>query len=275
MAHIAIIGAGIGGISTAIMLSRFGIECTVFEQSNEFTRLGAGINFGANGTRVFRAMGLGEKMLEVGVRPISRSNRRWDTGEPFYVVDNIANTKKYGSEFIAFHRADLHSMLVEAAGIETFCLGKRLVELGSDEGGVRLRFADGTEETFDAVIGADGLNSVVRKHVGVGDPHYFGHAAYRAIVPTEVLKGRIELNDYIRWWGPEESYVLAYCMKEDRKEYNIVASAPEPLTDDELRPMPTSVEHMLSVFQNFHADAQLVLRNCQEVSRWPMMLRPA
>lgn len=202
MTQIAIVGAGIGGISTAIMLQRFGIYCTVFEQSDQFLRLGAGINFGSNGSRVFRAMGLGEKMLQVGIRPRSRSNRHWDTGEPFYVIDNFANSRKYGSEFIAFHRADLHNMLVGMAGLEIFQLGKRLVELTPDKKKVNLHFADGTEAIFDAVIGADGLNSVVRRYVaGPENAQYFGHAAYRAIVPTKKLRGKIDLTDYIRWWG--------------------------------------------------------------------------
>src|SRR5579871_5913635 len=108
MTNIAIIGAGIGGISAAIFLKRYGFDCAIFEQAPEFVRLGAGINFAPNGTRLFRAMGLGETMLQVGVRPRLRSNRKWDSGEPFYTVDNLMLSAKYGSEFLAFHRADLH-----------------------------------------------------------------------------------------------------------------------------------------------------------------------
>jgi 6-hydroxynicotinate 3-monooxygenase len=275
MTNFAIIGAGIGGISTAIFLKKFGFDCTVFEQAPEFIRLGAGINFGPNGTRVFRAMGLGEKMLQVGIKPRSRSNRKWDNGEPFHTIDNSALSAKYGSEAVAYHRADLHNMLVDAVALETFQLGKRLVELKSSGASVQLRFADGAEATFDAVIGADGLNSIVRHHVlGVEDPQYFGHAAYRAIVPTKKLRNKIDLADYIRWWGPNNSYVLMYCMKEDREEYNVVASGPELLRKDELKPMPVSIEHMKTIFREFHADAQIILDNCQEVSRWPMMVRP-
>src|ERR1700742_1002713 len=159
MTNIAIIGAGIGGISTAILLRKYGFNCTIFEQAPEFLRLGAGINFAPNGTRVFRAMGLGDEMLRVGVKPRLRSNRKWDTGEPFFKSDNIANAQKYGSEYVAFHRADLHNMLVGAAGLETFQLGKRLTKLVPGESSVELHFSDGTSSAFDAVVGADGLNS--------------------------------------------------------------------------------------------------------------------
>lgn len=63
-------------------------------------------------------------------------------------------------------------------------------------------------------------------------------------------------------------------MKENREEYNVVASIPEVLQEDELKPMPASVDHMLSAFHMFHTDAQIVLSHCEEVSRWPMMVRP-
>lgn len=275
MANIAIIGAGIGGLSTAILLKKFGFNCTIFEQAPEFLRLGAGINFAPNGTRIFRAMGLGEKMLQAGIKPRSRSNRKWDTGEPFYTFNNPAQSERYGSEFVAFHRAELHNMLVDAVGSDSFQLGKRLVDLKPVGETVQLYFADGTEAVFDAVVGADGLHSIIRQYVlGAEDPQYFGHVSYRAIVPTEKLRGKIELTDYIRWWGPNEAYILAYCMAEDRKEYNIVASGPEDLTKDELRPMPGSIAQMKSVFREFHSDAQFVLDNCEEVVRWPMMVRP-
>jgi 6-hydroxynicotinate 3-monooxygenase len=274
MTNIAIIGAGIGGISTAIFLRKFGFKCTVFEQAPEFLRLGAGINFAPNGTRIFRAMGLGDEMLRVGVKPRLRSNRRWDTGEPFFSSDNIANAKKYGSEYVAFHRADLHNMLVGAVGRETFQLGKRLTRLLAKDSSVELHFSDGTILSFDAVVGADGLNSIVRQYTtGLDDSQYFGHAAYRAIVPTEKLKGKIDLCDYIRWWGPNESYVLTYCMKEDRAEYNVVASGPETLQSTDLKPMPVPAKDMKATFNGFHADAQLVLENCEDVSRWPMIVR--
>jgi 6-hydroxynicotinate 3-monooxygenase len=274
MTNIAIIGAGIGGISTAILLRKYGFNCTIFEQAPEFLRLGAGINFAPNGTRVFRAMGLGDEMLRVGVKPRLRSNRKWDTGEPFFKSDNISNAEKYGSEFVAFHRADLHNMLVRAAGLETFQLGKRLTKLAPGDSSVELHFSDGTSATFDAVVGADGLNSIVRQHTtGSDEPRYFGHVAYRAIVPAAKLRDKIDLTDYIRWWGPNESYVLTYCMKEDRSEYNVVASGPEALQNSELKPMSVPVAHMKQTFLGFHADAQLVLENCEEVSRWPMMVR--
>jgi 2-polyprenyl-6-methoxyphenol hydroxylase-like FAD-dependent oxidoreductase len=275
MSDIAIVGAGIGGISTAIFLKKMGYDCRIYEQAPAFLPLGAGINFAPNGTRVFRAMGLGDKMVQVGIQPRIRSNRKWDSGEPFHVFNNLNNSEKYGSEFVAFHRAALHGMLVEAAGTETFQLGKHLTGLRSEQDFVELHFADGTKVQASAVIGADGLHSTVaRATTGSKEPRYFGHTAYRAIVPTEKLRGRLPLTDYIRWWGPNQSYILAYCMKEDREEYNIVASGPEEIDMSELRPMPVTSQKLLSNFQGFHSDALHVLENCQEVVRWPMMIRP-
>lgn len=187
--NIAVIGAGIGGTSTAILLRAAGYKCTVFEQSSEFLPVGAGINFGPNGTRIFHAMGLGEEIRKIGINPLFKSNRRWDTGEIFFTADNLALGEKYGSEFMAFHRADLQRMLSSAAGLDIFELGKRLTWLQPLDDSVRLGFEDGSEAEFDAVIGADGLHSKVREHLLGSEPSsYFGHVAYRAIVPVLNLK---------------------------------------------------------------------------------------
>ncbi|WP_157961962.1 FAD-dependent monooxygenase [Acuticoccus kandeliae] len=272
--HIAIIGAGIGGTTAAALLQKAGYRCTVFEQSSQFLRLGAGINFAPNGTRVFHAMGLGDVMRSVGIHPKIKANRTFDTGEQFFAFDNWGLLETYGSEFMAFHRADLHDMLHSAVDPDSFEMNKRLKGIEAREDDVVLSFEDGTTVTVDAVVGADGLRSRVREHLfGPQDPVYFGHVAYRAIVPSEAIR-KVGLEDYIRWWGPQERYVLIYCMNEDRDVYNIVASGAEALTPDEYHPMPMSADHMRSMFTEFCDDTQLVLENCIDVIRWPMMVRP-
>ena len=273
-ARLAVIGAGIGGTTVAALLQRAGYRCTVFEQTPEFRRLGAGINFAPNGVRVFHALGLGEKMLQVGIHPTTKSNRRADTGEVFYAFDNPALEKKYGAEFMAFHRADLHEMLLSAADPDEFQLGKGLTRIEQSGRSVKIYFEDGTDAEFDAVIGADGLHSQVREYIqGPEEPQYFGHVAYRSIVPRSELEGKIQLNDYIRWWGPDDRYVLMYHMDENRKEFNIVASGAEAL-GGEYSPASVPPSHMRRYFEEFHADAQCVLDLCEHVIRWPMMIRP-
>src|SRR4051794_38993079 len=95
--HIAVVGAGIGGTTAAVFLQQAGYDCTVYEQADEFRRLGAGINFAPNSTRVFRAMGIEQKLLQVGVQPRLKFNREADTGKVLLVVQIPELTRLYGA----------------------------------------------------------------------------------------------------------------------------------------------------------------------------------
>ena len=78
---IAIIGAGIGGLALAGLLSRQGANVKVYEQAREFQRIGAGIQMSSNAVRVLRALGLEPHLCELGFQPPAWTHRVWDTGE--------------------------------------------------------------------------------------------------------------------------------------------------------------------------------------------------
>src|SRR6202162_6434205 len=78
--RIAIIGAGIGGVSAAVALHQAGCEVDVYEQAPELTEVGGGINMGPNAVRVLRRLGLGPGLDREGVRPIGTHQRRWQDG---------------------------------------------------------------------------------------------------------------------------------------------------------------------------------------------------
>ena len=67
--HIAIIGAGIGGLTAAACLRRVGIDVRIYEQARGFTRLGAGIQQAPNSIRVLYALGLKDKLLAQAFQP--------------------------------------------------------------------------------------------------------------------------------------------------------------------------------------------------------------
>jgi 2-polyprenyl-6-methoxyphenol hydroxylase-like FAD-dependent oxidoreductase len=272
--RVAVIGAGIGGMTLAGLLRQAGYAYTVYEQAPNFRRVGAGINLAPNSTRVFRAMGLEPAMLKAGLRPRSKVNREWDTGKAFFVADVPALAQRFGAPFIAFHRGDLHGALATAADVESVQLGKRLVSLEIGSSGVKIEFDDGTSATADAVIGADGLHSNVRRAIlGPEQPTYYGHAAYRSIFPREQL-AHLDLPDHTRWWGPDR-YVLVYFMKEARDEVYVVTGGVEEWGSNDFTPMPVDPQRLVAAFPGFHPDVQLILRQCKQVSRWPMLVRPS
>src|SRR6476661_525199 len=159
----AIVGAGMGGLAAAAALRRVGIDVTVYEQASQFARLGAGIQIGCNAMKVLRGLGLEAKLRAQSFYPRSWNNRDWRTGEiKFDMIFGESAEQKFGAPYLLAHRGDLHAALASAVPDEHIKLNYKLVGLDQTADGVRLTFANGVVTTADAVIGADGVHSVVR-----------------------------------------------------------------------------------------------------------------
>src|SRR5882724_12377566 len=161
---IAIIGAGIGGLALAGLLSRQGASVKVYEQAREFQRIGAGIQMSPNAVRVLRALGLEPQLRKEAFQPRAWTARVWDTGEYLSELNFGSEAeKRYGAPYLLMHRGDLHASLFSAVPPELIAFDKKLVGLERKSAGVILHFADGSSAAADAVIGADGVHSLVRE----------------------------------------------------------------------------------------------------------------
>src|SRR6201993_2720222 len=178
---IAIVGAGMGGLATAAALRRVGIDVTVYEQASQFARLGAGIQVGCNAMKVLRELGLEEKLRSQSFYPRSWNNRDWKTGEvKFDMIFGESAEHKFGAPYLLAHRGDLHAALASAVPDEFVKLGHKLVGLDETSDGIHLTFANGATAVADAVVGADGVHSVVRDILFGATPVSFtGRIAYR------------------------------------------------------------------------------------------------
>src|SRR3954467_12624702 len=109
----------------------------------------------------------------------------------------------------------------------TIKLNKKLIGVPAAGGQIALSFADGTRVKVDVVIGADGVNSVVRASVyGVEEPRFIGRVAYRAVFKTSLLRGA-PVDDRVKWWGPDR-HLLSYKVDPHREEIYFIASVPDP-----------------------------------------------
>ena len=79
--RIAVVGAGLGGLSVAGFLQRAGFDVTIYEQAPAFSRIGAGIILSANVMKALRRLGVERPLVETGIKPHSYISRAWDTGE--------------------------------------------------------------------------------------------------------------------------------------------------------------------------------------------------
>ena len=206
---IAVIGAGIGGLSAAIALRQAGFVVDVYEQAPQLTEVGGGINMGPNAVRILYRLGLGGALDREAVRPISIHQRRWQDGRTLQRAPlNPMCEQLYGAPHLTVHRADLLSIIASGFPAERIHLGHRLVGLTDKGDHVEAWFENGARITVDLLVGADGIHSRVRTALlGEEAPRFAGCVAYRGLVPAEGLADLgLEIGAQ-SWVGPGGHFV--------------------------------------------------------------------
>jgi salicylate hydroxylase len=188
--HIAVIGAGLGGLATALALQKSGHSPTVYERSPDFAPLGAGLTMCSNANRVLCHLGLGEMLAREGVTQ-QQEYRDARTGSVLRRFDRENDLNKYGAPYYKVHRGDLQmemARLVQAHDERAVVMRSELKDIRQHGDKVTLQFANGSEATADLVVGADGIKSAVRQRLfDDSDPVFTGYVAWRALVPTDGL----------------------------------------------------------------------------------------
>jgi 6-hydroxynicotinate 3-monooxygenase len=272
--NIAIIGAGMGGLAAAAALRKIGVDVTVYEQARQFTRLGAGIQIGCNAMHVLRGLGLEQRLRADTFYPRSWNNRDGKTGAVMFdMLFGPEAEGKYGAPYLLAHRGDLHAALAGAVPDEIVKLNHKLIGLEQKaSGGVKLTFANGHVHESDAVIGADGVHSVVRTALfGEEEPRFTGRIAYRTVYPAERLGG-YQIGNCTKWWG-EDRHIVVYPVKPDRSEIYFVTSQPEPGFELESWSATGDTKVLREAFEGFHPEVQHVLAAAPDVHKRPLVDR--
>lgn len=271
--RIAVVGAGLGGMSVAGFLQRAGFSVTVYEQAPAFSRIGAGIILSANVTKVLRRLGLEQMVVDIGIKADCYISRAWDTGETMYKIEFDAESEaRFGGPYANIHRGDLHAVLEKGVAPGSIAFNHRLVALDETRDAIGLVFDNGAQVAADIVIGADGVNSKVREYLlGVEPPRYIGMAAHRAIFPTAALRG-FKIPDCTKWWGPDR-HILVYFMTSRRDEVYVIGVVPRARWESEAAWLPSSREELFEGFGDFHADLLRVLEATTDVTVWPIFDR--
>ncbi|AYM40442.1 FAD-dependent monooxygenase [Mycobacteroides chelonae] len=207
MARLIVVGGGIGGLAIALSAAASGNDVVVLERAREFAEIGAGIQLAPNGLHALGLLGVGEKIERIGVQVDSL--RLFDA-----TVDRLINAMSLGADYqhrfdspyLVVHRAELHRILVDA------CASDPRIELRSrsevfgyqqDAGGVRALLADGSSVDGDGLIGADGINSSIRRALlDDGEPRVAGITVYRTTVPIDQVDESLQSNSVTWWTGP-------------------------------------------------------------------------
>jgi len=264
---IGINGAGIGGLAAAIALRKLGLDVVVFEQAARFARVGADINLTPNAVRALDGLCVGEALRETAARPTHRISRVWNTGEETSRLAMSDEAEiRYGAPQLTMHRGDLMTALERALPAECVRLGKKAAGIERHEAGATLRFADGTQEDVDVLIGADGIHSAVRTSLfGPEHPVFTGVVAYRAVVPAERLVCVPNLQAFTKWWGPEAtSQIVTFPLNRGREIF-VFATVAQETWRNESWTTPGRVEDVREAYAGFHAEARALLDACDDV----------
>lgn len=271
--RIAIVGAGIAGLTLSAALRRHGMCSQVVEQAPLLTEVGAGVQLAPNAARVLHRLGLADHLASVAVRPAALEMRRWDDGRVLRrteLGDHCVDV--YGVPYYAVHRADLHRGLFELVRPGHIHLGLRCSAVRETTDGVRLRFDNGATMPADVVIGADGIHSAVRDTLVADTPVFSGHSIFRGLVPVDALPAPIEEPTVGIWLGPGRHFVR-YPVSSGRL-VSFAATTPSPDWQAESWTAEGRVADVVAQYEGWHPDVVGLLRAAPVVGQWALHDRP-
>lgn len=182
-----IIGAGPGGLTAAIALSRVGIETALFERAPGLGKPGAGLGVQSNALRALMRLGVGDRLERAGTE-LRHQEIRNNRGKLLLELPQGEVADSFGTPAISLLRSDVQLALVDALDDGVLRLGSECTGIEQDADGVTAHFADGRTERGALLVGADGGRSVARRHVyGQEDapPRYSGVTIWRSVVQLD------------------------------------------------------------------------------------------
>ena len=268
--RIAVLGGGIGGLTSAIALARRGAQVEVLEQAPAITEIGAGVQISPNGAVVLRALGLGGALERIGTRAQAVELRDYRAGRRVLRLD--LTQAAAGGDYLFLHRADLIGALAtvaRAAGVG-LRLSHEAVSVRHDSTGrPSVRTQSGALIRPDILIGADGANSLTRRFLnGDAAPVFSGHVAWRAIVPPDDDPPRVARV----FMGPGR-HVVTYPLRGGR-EMNIVAIEERRQWAGESRDIGGDPVGLRRAFGDFCPEVAALLERVGAVRLWGVFLHP-
>ncbi|NYT70749.1 FAD-dependent monooxygenase [Pusillimonas noertemannii] len=267
---VVVAGGGIGGLGVALGLARRGFRVQVFEQAPEFREVGAGIQLAPNGMRALHQLGLTSKLKQWTSLPPAIELRDALNGSKFAHLDLGDDFLQYfGHPYAVIHRADLLSTIFSECQAHPNIQLERsteVVDFSQDNRSVTVQLKDGRQIKGHALVGADGLRSVIRqKIIGDGRNKVSRLVCYRSVVPKSEIPDSLWSPNVVMWSGPDADFVH-YPLR-CGELYNLVATFMSDqefdVTDIEGRP-----DEVWGSFEGHLEEIQHLLRKIDMGRRW-------
>ncbi|MFL5260365.1 MAG: FAD-dependent monooxygenase [Hyphomicrobiales bacterium] len=269
-----IAGGGIAGLASAIAIARSGRDTAVFEQAPAFEETGAGLQLGPNAIRALKALGAWDAVAPATTAPEEIMISDGQTGRILHRVELGGSfERRFGERYRVVHRSGLLTGLLETARASSRIAlnpGKRLTGFENSRSAVVANFADGEQRAGEALIGADGVHSVVRKTLeGASQPASGREILFRTLLPRDKAPALLDPGAISLWLYPG-AHLVAYPLSGGH--FNLVASAakvgsPHPT----LRPVSPS--EVANHFLTAHPDLLALLSLPAQWSCWPGLWR--
>jgi 2-polyprenyl-6-methoxyphenol hydroxylase-like FAD-dependent oxidoreductase len=285
---VIIIGAGIGGLVTALSLHAAGYECDIYESVSEIKGLGVGINLLPHAARELDELGVLERLIDVSVQPTTlryftrRGQQIWSEARGL--------AAGYRWPQLSIHRGTLQQTLLditrERIGAQHIHTGYHLTELSSDDDGATAEFSAGRRGPHRAtvrgsmVIAADGIHSVARalRYPDEGMPHWNGALLWRGTAEIEpVFDGRTMI-----WAGHPDHKFVGYPIRDvanGTQLFNFIAefrTSDQQLTEREDWNQPGVLDDFIDRFDDWRfdwLDIPALIRAAPGTYRFPMVDR--
>lgn len=273
---VLIAGGGIGGLAAAAALLQRGVDVDVYEQAEELKEVGAGIQISPNGNKVLDALGVFQGLRELSCDPERKEFRLWNTGRPWPMF-SLGKTviENYGYPYLTVYRPDMHEALarrVRELKPDAIHLGCAATHCTQDAEGAELSLRGGRKLRGDALIGADGVRSVVRNTLwGPTDPAFSGMVAWRGLIPMEVLPEHMRVSVGTTWIGPG-GHAVSYPLHRS-KYMNFVATIEDKVWTEAVGFAQGTAEECLADFKGWHEDVQILIRNSPRLLKWALAQR--
>jgi FAD-dependent urate hydroxylase len=197
--RVLVVGAGLAGLAAAWALRRQGLAVEIVERRPLWGTEGSGLFLPANAVRALRELGLASAVARAC--PVRRQRLFDHRGHRLATVD-LGKIWPGRDACVALHRTDLHAALREATQDIPLRMGAVVTSIMDGDHPV-VTYADGSSDSYDLVIGADGIRSTVRALVfGGPDPEPVGQMSWRFVVDGHAL-----VSDWNAWLGPHRSFL--------------------------------------------------------------------